>query len=45
MAVWHKMVAEILGACSVEEKEIAKKNIKKSLAHQYKINENMLDNK
>jgi len=45
MAVWHKMVAEILGACSVEEKEIAKNNIKKSLAHQYKINENLLDNK
>ena len=45
MAEWHKMVAEILGACSVEEKEIAKKNIKKSLAHQYKINENLLDNK
>ena len=45
METWHKMVSEILGGCSSQEKEIHKTNIKKSLGDNFQINEAMLENK
>jgi len=45
MEVWHKMVGEIIGSCSKQEKETAKNNIKKSLGNHIQINEAMLENK
>ena len=45
MEVWHKMVGEIIGSCSMTEKETAKNNIKKSLGNHIQINEAMLENK
>lgn len=45
MEVWHKMVGEIIGSCSMTEKETAKNNIKKSLGNHIQINDAMLENK
>lgn len=45
METWHKMVGEIIGSCSKQEKETAKNNIKKSLVNHIHIEDAMLENK
>lgn len=45
MEVWHKMVREIIGSCSKQEKETARNNIKKSLVNHIHIEDAMLENK
>jgi hypothetical protein len=45
METWHKMVGEIIGSCSKQEKDAAKNNIKKSLGNHIHIEDAMLENK